>query len=113
MLVVPVTLAVKACVASRNTVTELGVTVTLTLGGVGVEVDEPEATEPPPQPQTPIAAATVNNKLNTRVFIASSEAGVSALCPRLLVKAEWEGKQAQKVGNLRKTVAGASVDWAV
>ena len=29
VLLVPVTLAVKACVASRNTVTELGATVTL------------------------------------------------------------------------------------
>jgi hypothetical protein len=42
VLLVPVTLAVKACVASRKTVTELGDTVTLTDPG-------PVGTPPPPQ----------------------------------------------------------------
>ena len=54
VLVVPVTLAVKACVASRNTVTESGVTVTLmSEGGVGAG----EEVELPPHPQSPNAAA--------------------------------------------------------
>jgi len=67
--VVPVTLAVKACVASRNTVMELGVTVTFMSGAGGVGADE--EVELPPQPQTPNAAAIVNNTLNTRFFIGS------------------------------------------
>jgi hypothetical protein len=56
VLVVPVTLAVKVCVASRSTVTELGVTVRLTLEA-GVGVGEDELREPPPQPQQAITAA--------------------------------------------------------
>jgi hypothetical protein len=57
-LVVPVTLAAKACVASRNTVTVLGVTATLMLGeGVAVGTEECVGAEPPPQPQKPITAA--------------------------------------------------------
>ena len=57
VLVVPVTLAVKACVASRNTVTELGVTVTLMSGAGGGGDEEVEL---PPHPQTPNAAAIVS-----------------------------------------------------
>ena len=60
-VVVPVTLAVKACVASRNTVTELGVTATLvTEGGGEGEAGAGEEVELPPHPQTPNAAATVS-----------------------------------------------------
>jgi hypothetical protein len=58
VLVVPVALAVKACVASRNTVTELGVTVTLT--SEAGELSEDEEVEPPPHPQNPNAAAIVS-----------------------------------------------------
>lgn len=55
VLVVPVRLAAKACVASRSTVTELGVTVTV-MSGEGGEVGGGEEVEFPPHPQTPITA---------------------------------------------------------
>src|SRR5215469_1093857 len=51
-LVVPVTLAVKACVVSLNTMTELGVTVTFTVGGGG----DDEEVELPPHPHWQNAA---------------------------------------------------------
>lgn len=59
VLVVPVTLAVKACVASRNTVTVPGVTVTL-MGEGGVGAEAGEEFELPPHPQTPNAAPIVS-----------------------------------------------------
>jgi hypothetical protein len=55
VLVVPVTVAAKDCVAPCNTVAELGVTVTLMSRGGGVGVDEEVAL--PPHPETPIIAA--------------------------------------------------------
>lgn len=57
--VVPVAVALKSCVAPRNTVAVSGVTVALTseAGGGGGEVDEDEELEPPSHPQTPIATA--------------------------------------------------------
>ena len=57
MFVVPVTVAVKGCVAPRNTVAGLGATVTL-MNGIGDEVGEDGEVElPPPHPHTPSAAA--------------------------------------------------------
>jgi len=50
-------LAVKVCVASRNTVTETGVTVTF-MSGAGDGADEEVAR--PPHPETPIARAIVS-----------------------------------------------------
>jgi hypothetical protein len=58
VLVVPVTVAVKDCVAPCEKVMEFGLAVTLMLGeGVGVGVEEGGGAEPPPQPQKPITAA--------------------------------------------------------
>ena len=64
VLVVPVTVVVKDCVAPRNKVAALGLTVTLMsgAGGGGGEVGEDEEVEPPPHPQTPITTAITSAK---------------------------------------------------
>lgn len=62
VLVVPVTLEVKTCVAPRNTVTELGVTVRLMSEGVEGGVGADGEVELPPQPQTPNTVLIVSAK---------------------------------------------------